>query len=179
MSDVLTSLLARIQKRSASVGIIGLGYVGLPLARAFTAAGIRVLGFDIDPLKIAKLNAGKSYIKQIPDATIAEMRAAGLEATDRFDRLNEPDAILICVPTPLTDTRDPDLTYVVNSARAIASRLRRGQLVVLESTTYPSTTRGVVLPALEASGLTAGRDFFLAFSPEREDPGNATYSVTS
>ena len=136
MSDVLSSLLSRIQNKSATVGIIGLGYVGLPLARAFTGAGLRVLGFDIDPGKIAKLNAGKSYIKQIPDATIAGMRGAGFEATDRFDRLNEPDAILVCVPTPLTDTRDPDLTYVMNSARAAASRLRRGQLVVLESTTY-------------------------------------------
>jgi UDP-N-acetyl-D-glucosamine dehydrogenase len=106
------------------------------------------------------------------------MRAAGFEATDRFDRLDEPDAILICVPTPLTDAREPDLTYVVNSATAIAVRLRPGQLVVLESTTYPSTTRGVVLPVLERSGLTAGRDFFVAFSPEREDPGNPTHSVS-
>jgi UDP-N-acetyl-D-mannosaminuronate dehydrogenase len=179
MSDVLSALLARIQNKSAAVGIIGLGYVGLPLARAFTGAGLRVLGFDIDPGKVAKLNAGRSYIKQIPDQIISQMCAGGFEATGHFDRLGEPDAVLICVPTPLTDTRDPDLTYVVNSARAIASRLRRGQLVVLESTTYPSTTRGVVLPVLEASGLAAGRDFFLAFSPEREDPGNATYSVTS
>jgi len=179
MSDVLSALRARIQNKSATVGIIGLGYVGLPLARAFTGAGLRVLGFDIDPGKIAKLNAGRSYIKQIPDAMIAGMRADGFEATDRFERLNEPDAILICVPTPLTDTRDPDLTYVVNSARAVAGRLRRGQLVVLESTTYPSTTRGVVLPVLESAGLAAGRDFFLAFSPEREDPGNPTFSVTS
>src|SRR5262245_24033084 len=179
MSDVLSALLARIQNKSATVAIIGLGYVGLPLARAFTSAGLRVLGFDIDPGKVAKLNAGRSYIKQIPDQTIAQMRAGGFEATDRFERLSEPDAILICVPTPLTDTRDPDLTYVVNSARAIGSRLRRGQLVVLESTTYPSTTRGVVLPVLEASGLAAGRDFFLTFSPGREDPGNATHSVTS
>src|SRR5207302_10661798 len=131
----------------------------------------------IDPNKIPKMNAGRSFIRQIPDADIAEMRAAGFAATDRFDRLSEPDAILICVPTPLTDTRDPDLTYVVNSARAVAGRLRRGQLVVLESTTYPGTTRGVVLPALEASGLAAGRDFLLAFRPEPEAPRNATYSV--
>ncbi len=179
MSDVLTALRDRIENKSATVGIIGLGYVGLPLARAFTAAGIRVLGFDIDASKILKLNNGLSYIKQIPDQAIAEMRAKGFEATDRFDRLSEPDAILICVPTPLTETRDPDLTYVVNSARAVGACLRPGQLVVLESTTYPSTTRGVVLPALEASGLTAGTEFFLAFSPEREDPGNPTYSVTS
>jgi UDP-N-acetyl-D-glucosamine dehydrogenase len=179
MSDVLSVLRERIENRTATVGIIGLGYVGLPLARAFTGAGIRVLGFDIDPAKIAKLNAGRSYIKQIPDAAVAQMRKGGFEATDRFDRLGEPDAVLICVPTPLTDAREPDLTYVVNSASAIAAKLRRGQLVVLESTTYPTTTRNVVLPLLERGGLTAGRDFFLAFSPEREDPGNPTYSVTS
>jgi len=160
MSDVLASLLARIRNKTAAVGIIG-------------------LGFDVDPLKVAKLNAGRSYIKQTPDAAVAAMRAAGFEATDRFDRLGEPDAVLVCVPTPLTDARDPDLTYVVASAQAVAAQLRRGQLVVLESTTYPGTTRDVVLPALEATGLEAGRDFFLAFSPEREDPGNPTYSVTS
>ncbi|WP_439621109.1 nucleotide sugar dehydrogenase [Gemmata sp.] len=179
MSNATAALLARIQNKTATVGIIGLGYVGLPLARAFTAAGIRVLGFDIDPGKVAKLNAGKSYIKQIPDAAVAGMRAGGFEATDRFDRLDEPDAVLVCVPTPLTESREPDLTYVVNSAHAIAAKLRRGQLVVLESTTYPTTTRNVVLPVLERGGLVAGRDFFLAFSPEREDPGNATFSVTS
>jgi UDP-N-acetyl-D-glucosamine dehydrogenase len=179
MSDVLSTLLTRIRTNTAAVGIIGLGYVGLPLARAFTAAGLRVLGFDIDPGKVAKLNAGRSYIKQIPDSAIAEMRAGGFEATASFDRLSEPDAVLVCVPTPLTESREPDLTYVVNSAHAIAARLRPGQLVVLESTTYPTTTRNVVLPVLERTGLTAGREFFLAFSPEREDPGNPTYSVTS
>jgi UDP-N-acetyl-D-glucosamine dehydrogenase len=179
MSAVFTGLLSRLEQKTANVGIIGLGYVGLPLARAFTNAGLRVLGFDIDAAKVAKLNAGKSYIKQIPDDVIQGMRQNGFEATDRFDRLEEPDAVLICVPTPLTDTRDPDLTYVVNSARAIAAKLRPGQLIVLESTTYPSTTRGVLLPVLEGSGLRAGTDFFLAFSPEREDPGNTTHSVTS
>jgi UDP-N-acetyl-D-glucosamine dehydrogenase len=179
MSDSLSSFLACLQNKTVTVGIIGLGYVGLPLARAFAAAGIRVLGFDIDPLKVAKLNAGRSYIRQIPDTVIAEMRGKGFEATDRFDRLDEPDAVLICVPTPLTDTRDPDLSYVLNSARAISGHLRRGQLIILESTTYPTTTRAVVLPVLESSGLRAGTDFFLAFSPEREDPGNPTHSVTS
>ena len=178
MSDTLSALLARVQNRTATVGIIGLGYVGLPLARAFATAGFRVLGFDIDTAKVAKLNAGKSFIKQIPDETVAEMRAKGFEATDSFARLSEPDAILICVPTPLTEAREPDLTYVVNSANAIAGRLRPGQLVVLESTTYPSTTRGVMLPVLERTGLVAGKDFFVAFSPEREDPGNPTHSVT-
>lgn len=178
MSGLLSGLLARVQNKSATVGIIGLGYVGLPLARAFAAAGFRVLGFDIDTHKVEKLNAGKSFIKQIPDEVVAGMRASGFEATDRFERLNEPDAILICVPTPLTEAREPDLTYVVNSANAIAGRLRRGQLVVLESTTYPSTTRNVMLPVLERTGLVAGTDFFVAFSPEREDPGNPTHSVT-
>ncbi len=178
MSDTLSALLARVQNKTATVGIIGLGYVGLPLARAFADAGFRVLGFDIDSAKVEKLNAGKSFIKQIPDATVAEMRAAGFEATDRFERLSEPDAILICVPTPLTEAREPDLTYVVNSANAISARLRRGQLVILESTTYPSTTRAVMLPVLERTGLTPGTEFFVAFSPEREDPGNPTHSVS-
>jgi UDP-N-acetyl-D-glucosamine dehydrogenase len=172
------ALLSRIQNKTATVGIIGLGYVGLPLARAFANAGYRVLGFDIDTLKVEKLNDGKSFIKQIPDSAVAEMCAKGFTATDSFARLNEPDAILICVPTPLTEAREPDLTYVVNSANAIASRLRKGQLVVLESTTYPSTTRGVMLPVLERSGLVPSRDFFVAFSPEREDPGNPTHSVS-
>jgi UDP-N-acetyl-D-glucosamine dehydrogenase len=166
--------------RSAlSVGIIGLGYVGLPLARAFADAGVTTLGFDVDAAKVAKLNASESYIRQIPNATIAKMREQRFEATDRFERLGEPDAILICVPTPLTSAREPDLTYVVDSAKAVAARLRPGQLVVLESTTYPTTTRNVVLPILEASGLKVGEDFFLAFSPEREDPGNATFSVAT
>jgi UDP-N-acetyl-D-glucosamine dehydrogenase len=177
--SILTSSLGRIAKRETVVGIIGLGYVGLPLARAFSARGFRVLGFDIDTSKVRKLTDGQSYIRQIPSEAIRQMRHAGFEATDRFDRLNEPDAILICVPTPLTSAREPDLTFVVNSAQAVSAQLRQGQLVVLESTTYPSTTRQVVLPILEQSGLSAGRDFFLAFSPEREDPGNETHSVST
>lgn len=179
MSDAIAGLLSRIQARTATVGIIGLGYVGLPLAQAFARTGFRVLGFDIDPHKVARLNAGQSYIRQIPDATIAGMREKGFEATDRFDRLGEPDAVLICVPTPLTDAREPDLRFVVDSAHAVAGQLRPGQLVVLESTTYPTTTRNVVLPILERTGLTPGQDFLLAFSPEREDPGNATFSVNN
>jgi UDP-N-acetyl-D-glucosamine dehydrogenase len=178
MADPFPTLLSRVQSGTATVGIIGLGYVGLPLARAFAREGFRVLGFDIDQHKVEKLNAGRSYIKQIPDATIAEMRANRFEATDQFTRLGEADCVLICVPTPLTDAREPDLSYVVNSTYAIAGQLRKGQLVVLESTTYPSTTRGEVLPVLERTGLKAGRDFFLAFSPEREDPGNPTHSVS-
>jgi len=177
MAAIHTMLQNRIATKNARVGIIGLGYVGLPLARAFAMAGFRVLGFDIDRQKIEKLNTGRSYIKQIPDATIAMMLGNGFEATDRFDRLGEADAILICVPTPLTESREPDLRYVVNSTHAIAAQLRPGQLIVLESTTYPSTTRKELLPVLEATGLRVGHEYFLAFSPEREDPGNAGHSV--
>ncbi len=177
MTDTFATLHDRIQTRSARVGVIGLGYVGLPLARAFAAAGFTVTGFDIDPHKVEKLNAGLSYIKQIPDAVIETMRAAGFTATDRFDRLGDVDCILICVPTPLTDAREPDLTYVLNSTYAIAGQLRPGHLVVLESTTYPTTTRGDVLPVLAKTGLAVSADYFLAFSPEREDPGNANHSV--
>jgi UDP-N-acetyl-D-glucosamine dehydrogenase len=175
--DLFGPLLAKFQNRTATVGIIGLGYVGLPLGRALSGRGFRVLGFDIDAAKVKQLQAGKSYIGHIPPETVREMLQAGFEATDQFGRLEEPDAILICVPTPLTDAREPELSYVVNSAKAVAASLRPGQLVVLESTTYPGTTRQVVQPILEAGGLKAGRDFFLAFSPEREDPGNAGHSA--
>jgi UDP-N-acetyl-D-glucosamine dehydrogenase len=172
------ALKARISERRARVGIIGLGYVGLPLARAFAAKGFGVLGFDVDPNKVEQLRCGQSYLGHIDAETIRHMQAHGFEATDRFDRLDEPDAILICVPTPLTAARDPDLSYVINSAQAVAACLRPGQLVVLESTTYPGTTRDVVLPLLESHGLKAGQDFFLAFSPEREDPGNPQFSTS-
>jgi UDP-N-acetyl-D-glucosamine dehydrogenase len=175
--DSASNLDARIRSKAAVVGIIGLGYVGLPLARAFTSNGFRVLGFDVDSAKVEKLSAGRSYIKQIPDDAVRGMRDRGFQATDQFDRLTEADAILICVPTPLTEAREPDLTYVLKSAEVIAARLRPGQLVVLESTTYPTTTRHDVLPILERTAHKAGRDFFLAFSPEREDPGNAGHSV--
>ena len=141
MSTSFAALLDRIQARKARVGIIGLGYVGLPLAAAFCRSGFKVIGFDIDTAKVQKLQAGESYIKQILSGTIRTMREQGFEATDRFDRLDEPDAILICVPTPLTDAREPDLTFVQKSGEAISVQLRPGQLVVLESTTYPTTTR--------------------------------------
>jgi UDP-N-acetyl-D-glucosamine dehydrogenase len=177
MSKHHQNLLAKIENRQAVVGIIGLGYVGLPLARTFTQGGFSVLGFDIDARKVAQLERGESYIGHIPATVIREMRGRHFTATDRFERLNEPDAVVICVPTPLTDAREPDLTFVVSSAKAVAARLRPGQLVVLESTTYPGTTRQVVQPILEAGGLKAGQDFFLAFSPEREDPGNPSFSA--
>jgi UDP-N-acetyl-D-glucosamine dehydrogenase len=173
------TLAAKIRERTAVVGIIGLGYVGLPLAKAFSARGFPVLGFDIDQTKVDKLLRGESYIGHIPAGVIREMRSNRFDATADFERLAEADAVIICVPTPLTEAREPDLTYVLNSVRSIAATLRRGQLVVLESTTYPTTTRHDVLPILAATGLTAGEDFFLAFSPEREDPGNAKFSTTT
>lgn len=176
-TDQYAALRQKIDDRTARVGIIGLGYVGLPLARAFATGGFRVLGFDVDAAKIARIERGESYIGHIPAATVQEMKRLGFAATDRFERLDEPDAILICVPTPLTEAREPDLTYVLNSARSIAARLRAGQLIVLESTTYPGTTRDEMLPILQQGGLEAGRDFFLAYSPEREDPGNPNFSA--
>jgi UDP-N-acetyl-D-glucosamine dehydrogenase len=167
-----------IREKTARVGVVGLGYVGLPLIKAFVAAGYRTVGFDVDRTKVESLLAGKSYIKHIPSDWIAECIAAGkFEPTSDMGRLGEPDAILICVPTPLSESRDPDLCYVEQTARQIAATLRSGQLVVLESTTYPGTTRDVVLPILSASGMSAGKDFFLAFSPEREDPGNPDFTA--
>ncbi len=175
MSDWASSLAAKIGDKKARVGIIGLGYVGLPLARAFSLGGFPVLGFDVDPRKVEALHAGKSYLKHIPADGIAAMRKAGFEATCDFSHLHLADAIVICVPTPLSESRDPDLSFIINSAKEIAKCLRPGQLVVLESTTYPGTTRDVVLPILKSTGLAESVDFFLAFSPEREDPGNASF----
>ena len=179
MMDEAQAWISRARDKSLTVGVVGLGYVGLPLARAFSRAGIKVLGFDLDAAKVARLEKGESYIRQIPASEIRELRQRGFAATDDLGRLREPDAVLICVPTPLAENRDPDLSYIISSGRAIADTLRAGQLVVLESTTYPTTTRNVLLPILEESGLRVGRDFFLAFSPEREDPGNAEHSVSS
>ena len=178
-SNSRDDLMARIESRSARVGIIGLGYVGLPLALAFVEGGFPTLGFDVDTTKVGRIREGRSYIGHLTDATLSRMVERGFEATDDFGRLDRPDAIIICVPTPLTETRDPDLGYVVATARSIAARLRPGQLVVLESTTYPGTTREVVLPILEAGGLRADIDFFLAFSPEREDPGNPEFATNT
>jgi UDP-N-acetyl-D-glucosamine dehydrogenase len=168
-----------IDEKSARVGVVGLGYVGLPLIRAFVAGGFRTLGYDIDQSKVGRLLSGESYIGHIPSAWIADCIANHrFEPTADMQRLAEADAILICVPTPLSESRDPDLSYIESTARHIADTLRPGQLVVLESTTYPGTTRDVVLPILEHSGLKVGRDFFLAYSPEREDPGNPNYSAS-
>lgn len=170
-------LMDRIRARSARVAVIGLGYVGLPLVESFVAGGYTVIGFDIDPEKIRKLSAGESYIEHIASASIARLLAAG-----RFTPTADPrslagaDAIIICVPTPLTEMREPDLSCVTGTAEMIRKHLRVGQLIVLQSTTYPGTTDDVLRPILEASGLRAGADFFLAFSPEREDPGNKAFA---
>ena len=163
-----------IEQSSYDVAVVGLGYVGLPLCLAFSKVGSRVLGLDVDEAKVNKLQAGDSYIKHIPERDIRSAKDNGvLAASTDFSESAQADAILICVPTPLTVNRTPDLSYVESTAKALAPHLRRGQLVVLESTTYPGTTDEVLKPILEeGSGLTAGEDFFLAYSPEREDPGN-------
>ncbi|MFW6062288.1 MAG: nucleotide sugar dehydrogenase [Planctomycetota bacterium] len=173
-----SELVQKIQSNGATIGVVGLGYVGLPLVREFSRGGAKVLGFDVDPSKVEALQAGRSYIQHIPGDLIKEMVDSGrFEATSDFARLSEPDCILICVPTPLDESREPDMTYVESTARAIAKQLRKGQLVVLESTTYPGTSREVMLPILEESGLKVGEDFFLAYSPEREDPGRTNFTT--
>lgn len=173
-----TTLLQKLTQKQAVVGVIGLGYVGLPLLDAFISKGMKTLGYDIDPSKVDSLNAGRSYIKHISSEHIAGWRKTGrFEATCDPKRLKEADALIICVPTPLNESRDPDLSFVEGTTRTIAEQLRPGQLVVLESTTYPTTTRDVMLPILNKTGLKAGQDYFLGYSPEREDPGNPTYSA--
>ena len=168
----------KIRTRQAKVGVIGLGYVGLPLAVEFARAGLHVTGFDVDATKVAEINAGRSYIGDVLTEDVAEAVKAGtLRATTDMAQLADMDAIDICVPTPLNKTRDPDLSYVVKSVEAVKARLQKGQLVILESTTYPGTTDEVVQPLLEEGGLVAGEDFYLAFSPERVDPGNTVYGT--
>ncbi|MHC4983171.1 MAG: nucleotide sugar dehydrogenase [Planctomycetota bacterium] len=171
-------LLSKIRKGKAVIGVIGLGYVGLPLVREFTRGGAKVIGFDIDPAKIKQLSAGRSYIEHIASGTVKDMIKSGrFEPTTDFTQLKKADCVLICVPTPLTKMRQPDMTYVEATARTIAENLRPGQLVVLESTTYPGTTREVMLPILQTSGLKVSKDFYLAFSPEREDPGRKNHTT--
>ncbi len=172
------TLKARIRERQARIGIIGLGYVGLPLAVEFARAGFHVTGFDVDESKNTHINAGHSYIPDVPSAELAEVVTSGhLRATSDMSALGDMDVVDICVPTPLRKTKDPDLSYVVKAVEATARTLHAGQLVILESTTYPGTTDEVVQPMLEAGGLKAGEDFLLAFSPERVDPGNAQYTT--
>ncbi len=195
-SELLAAFQSKIEAKTAPIGIIGLGYVGLPLALLFAGSGFAVCGFDVDPHKVNVLEGGKSYIKHIPEAVIAEhVHGNRLKATTDFSLLREMDAILICVPTPLDAHREPDLSFVRDTAASITPHLRRGQLVVLESTTYPGTTDEVVLPILEKSGqrcpvssyatdgsaVTSAKeaesDFLVAFSPEREDPGNKQFKT--
>ena len=170
---VAAGLIAKASDRSAVFGIVGLGYVGLPLAIELVRAGYRVIGFDVQQRVVDALNAGKSHIQDVPAAAVAAAVKDGrFSATTDLGRLKEPDAISICVPTPLSKTKDPDVSYVLAATDSVKKALRRGQLVILESTTYPGTTRELMLPALESTGLKVGVDFFLAFSPERVDPGN-------
>jgi len=174
-------LIKKIKERTACVGVIGLGYVGLPLIQEFGKAGFPVMGLDIDPLKVERLSRGESYIRHIPSEAIAKMVETGrFEATTDFSAVSRCDCVLICVPTPLNGNREPDMSYIINTAQAIAPYLRKDQLVVLESTTYPGTTQDVLAPELEAgSGLKVNHDFYVAYSPEREDPNNKQFSAAT
>lgn len=172
------ALINKFESHTARVGVIGMGYVGLPLINAFNDEGFDTIGFDIDQAKVEGLNAGRSPLQTVADARVGRMVASGrFAATTDFARLREVDAILICVPTPLTRQREPDLSYVIETGRTITKHLRSGHLVVLESTTYPGTTIEELKPVLETSGLQSRRDFLLAYSPEREDPGNDRYDT--
>jgi UDP-N-acetyl-D-glucosamine dehydrogenase len=175
-----TQLLEAIREKKARVGIVGMGYVGLPLVQVFCGAGFRVTGFDVDKIKVRKLRAGQSYIEHIPSKAIKQLVAGKrFDVTDDMRRAQRCDAIIVCVPTPLNKMREPDMTYVVATMNALSGNLRKGQLIVLESTTYPGTTKEVVQPILERSGLKAGKDFLLAYSPEREDPGRVDHTTAT
>jgi UDP-N-acetyl-D-glucosamine dehydrogenase len=178
MSAAGSALLERIAQRRAKVGVIGLGYVGLPLAVEFARAGLITTGIDVDASKVQAIAAGRSYVPDVPSEDVSSLREAGrLDATTNFEIIRELDTVNICVPTPLRKTRDPDMSYVVAAAEEIAKRLHRGLLVVLESTTYPGTTAELLLPMFESTGLEVGEDFFLAFSPERVDPSNPAFNT--
>jgi UDP-N-acetyl-D-glucosamine dehydrogenase len=171
-------LKAKLADKSAVVGVCGLGYVGLPLVRAIGGKGFKVLGFDVDDRKVEQINAGKSYIRHIASESIGLLVEGGvLQATSDFARVKDADVLLICVPTPLNRHREPDLSFVVSTARSIAAYAQPGQLIILESTTYPGTTDDVVAPIFAEAGLIPGENLFLAFSPEREDPGNSDFST--
>jgi UDP-N-acetyl-D-glucosamine dehydrogenase len=177
-TGIAQELIDRADRREVLFGIVGLGYVGLPLAIELAQAGFRVLGLDISQRVVDGLNAGDSHVKDVTDDALRGIIAAGrFEATTDAARLSEPDAISICVPTPLSKFKDPDVSYIVAATEAVKRTLRRGQAIILESTTYPGTTREILLPALESTGLRVGEDFFLAFSPERVDPGNPTWQT--
>jgi len=176
--DTKNNLLKKIKSRKAVIGVIGLGYVGLPLTIRFSEELFPVIGFDIDPIKVNKLNRGESYIKHVPADKILQIREAGkFEATTEYSRIQEADAIIICVPTPLDRNKEPDMSFIETTSDEIAHHMRQGQLISLESTTYPGTTREILLPKFEKNGWKVGRDFFLVFSPEREDPGNSKFST--
>ena len=176
---IISEFSRRLKEKTAVVGIIGLGYVGLPLVKAFCDGGLKAIGFDVDAHKVRQLMAGKSYIRHIPSKLIADLvERRVFTATTDLSRMARCDALIICVPTPLTVNREPDMQYVAGTADDIGRNMRRGQLVVLESTTYPGTTREVVLPRLAKSGLRPGRDFLLAYSPEREDPGRKDFQTS-
>ena len=175
---IAQDLIGRAERREALFGIVGLGYVGLPLALELANAGFRVLGFDVQQKVVDGLNAGHSHVKDVTDAQLqAVVKTGRFSASSDMRRLAEPDAVSICVPTPLSKFKDPDVSYIVAATESVKKTLRRGQAIILESTTYPGTTREILLPALESTGLTVGQDFFLAFSPERVDPGNAHYGT--
>ncbi len=175
----VAEFMALVEQRKARIGILGLGYVGIPLALRFHEVGYPVLGFDIDDQRIADLNAGESPIKHIPSKDIAAMAAGGFEATSDFSRIGEVEAIIICVPTPLSRHREPDLSYIVETMKAVTPHLRAGQMLSLESTTWPGTTEEVLRPFIDSRGFKIGEDFFLVYSPEREDPGNPNFSTHS
>lgn len=176
----MSSLMSKIEQRTARIGIVGLGYVGLPLAVEFGKVGFSVTGFEVDPEKARRINAGTSYISDIPSGVIAVLRKKKkLVATTNFRMLADMDAVIICVPTPLRKSKDPDVSYIVAAGTKVAETLRRGQLIILESTTYPGTTRDLVLPMLQKDKFQCGKDFHLAFSPERVDPGNQRHTITN
>jgi UDP-N-acetyl-D-glucosamine dehydrogenase len=176
--SIAQDLISKAERREILFGIVGLGYVGLPLAVELSRTGYRVLGFDVNPDVVEGLNQGRSHVKDVTDEQLQKAMECGrFTATTDMARLSEPDAISICVPTPLSKFKDPDVSYIVAATEAVKKRLRRGQAIVLESTTYPGTTREIMLPALQSTGLKVGQDFFLAFSPERVDPGNPTYGT--
>ncbi|HEY6207791.1 MAG TPA: nucleotide sugar dehydrogenase [Gemmatimonadales bacterium] len=171
-------LIGKAQDRTALIGVVGLGYVGLPLSMEFARAGFRVLGFDVNKQVVQGLSGGTSHIQDVPSADVTRfVKAETFAATTDLARLSEPDVVSICVPTPLSKTKDPDVNYVLAATNSVKQTLRRGQLIVLESTTYPGTTRELLLPALESTGLKVGKDYFLAFSPERVDPGNPKWNT--
>ncbi|GGY10108.1 UDP-N-acetyl-D-glucosamine 6-dehydrogenase [Litchfieldella qijiaojingensis] len=177
MESSRRKLIERLKTKEAVVGIVGLGYVGLPLMLRYNDIGFRVLGIDIDQEKVDKLNAGNSYIEHIPSDKVAKATQTGFEATTDFSRVAEVDAVILCVPTPLNKYREPDMSFVVNTTDAIKPHLREGQVVSLESTTYPGTTEEELLPRVQEGGLVVGENLFLIYSPEREDPGNPTFET--